>query len=196
MVTQTLCECGCGLVVERRFVKGHNRASPIQEGARFGRLGVLWESPNRAQRSRWYFCTCDCGALTEVMGKELRNGHTRSCGCLVRDINARLAAEKFTRHGHSPRGKRSPTYASWHAMINRCHTNPANRQWKNYGGRGISVCNRWRNSFADFLDDMGERPGGTTLDRIDPDGNYEPSNCRWATPTEQARTTRKAKSLA
>lgn len=94
------------------------------------------------------------------------------------------------RHGHNSRKGtgRSRTYVSWEQMWQRC-TNPKNTSWKNYGGRDISICWQWRD-FAAFLDDMGERPEGKTLDRINRDGNYEPGNCRWATPSEQARNRR------
>jgi len=87
-------------------------------------------------------------------------------------------------HGHA-KGNGSQTYNSWRGMVNRC-TKPAYHSWHRYGGRGIKICGRWRNSFADFLKDMGERPPGRTLDRKNPNGHYCPGNCRWATPKQQA----------
>lgn len=97
-------------------------------------------------------------------------------------------------HGHRGHGSgvRTPTYNTWRAMIYRC-TQKSHIAYKNYGGRGIKVCDEWR-KFSNFLRDMGERPQNKTLDRIDPNGNYEPSNCRWATPKQQARNKRKKKS--
>lgn len=117
-----------------------------------------------------------------VHGYTLRKGTSRSCGCLQKE----MASERRT-HGHS-RGKHwngTPTYLSWRAMKVRC-TYAKHQGWKNYGGRGIKVCDRWLNSFENFLADMKERPKGTTLDRYpDNNGNYEPGNCRWATPKQQ-----------
>jgi hypothetical protein len=93
-------------------------------------------------------------------------------------------------HGHRPASGRSPTYASWHAMITRC-ANPNTSGWEYYGGRGITVCDRWRD-FANFLADMGPRPEGLSIDRVNVNGNYEPGNCRWATASEQVANRRKA----
>ncbi|WP_199570603.1 hypothetical protein [Streptomyces murinus] len=118
-------------------------------------------------------CRCDCGNDHSLLFKEW--GRTQSCGCLRNE----RSAERLTRHGH----KSSPLYASWAQMIQRC-TNPDHKQWANYGGRGITVCERWLD-FPNFLADMGERPAGLTLDRIDNNRSYEPGNCRWADVSTQ-----------
>jgi hypothetical protein len=93
------------------------------------------------------------------------------------------------RHGHARAGKRSPTYHSWHTMLQRC-LNPKATDYALYGGRGVTVCARWQGSYEAFLTDMGPRPEGTSLDRVDPYGNYTPGNCRWATASEQRRNQR------
>jgi hypothetical protein len=155
-------------------------------GQRFERLVVLERAENnknnKCRGARWK-CSCDCGATTVVPAGSLRSGHTKSCGCFQRE----QVRERHTKHGHSSGGARqdSPTYMSWIAMKSRCF-NPNRKKYIEYGGRGITVCDRWKDSFANFLSDVGERPLGKTLDRYpNNDGNYEPSNTRWATSSEQ-----------
>lgn len=143
-------------------------------GQRFERLTVVSLAEMRNGRPRWA-CRCDCGAEVVVAGNHLKSGATRSCGCLQRE----LAAQRATTHGKS----RTRTYRIWDLMHSRC-TNPKNLRFKQYGGRGITVCESWR-TFEGFLADMGECPDGCSIDRIDPNGNYEPGNCRWATEAVQ-----------
>ncbi len=140
-------------------------------GKRFGSL-IIWE-----RRGKKCLCKCDCGKWTLPFLQNVLRGLTRSCGCMRGDL----------RHGHCRFGKVTRTYQAWHDMIGRCRE--SNKQtWKNYSGKGICVCERWRQSFEAFLRDMGECPFGLELDRFpNPSGNYEPGNCRWANRKEQMR---------
>lgn len=149
-------------------------------GRKFGRLTVIADAGFKKHRHFW-LCRCDCGNQKTVVHDHLRAGHIRSCGCLA--VERHKTAPLI--RGHSSHDKKSPTYRSWVAMVTRC-TNNRRKYWKNYGGRGIQVCDRWRR-FENFLADMGTRPENRSLDRYpNPDGNYEPSNCRWATRVQQA----------
>ena len=150
---------------------------------RFGRLIAL-KPTKRDQSGWWWLCICDCGKQTTVRGTVLRRNDTKSCGCSMHETKIKHGHHRRHNGRHTP----SPTYISWAGMLTRCR-NSKQRCYTNYGGRGITVCKRWL-TFKNFLADMGERPAGLTLDRINNDGNYEPKNCRWATLKEQRNNQR------
>lgn len=154
-------------------------------GRRFGRLTVASFHDQQNRHSRW-LCLCDCGTERIVLIDNLKSGNTISCGCVREEHNKRV----WTKHGHS--AANTPEYESWAAMRARCASRSNDRRGLDYGRRGITVCARW-NSFESFLEDMGPRLPGTSLDRIDVNGNYEPRNCRWATASEQVANRRSRK---
>ena len=145
-------------------------------GLRYGLWTVVDRAENRGIVPYWR-CRCDCGTEREVAGQSLRSGASRACGC--------------TRKGNLQHGKsKSPEYEAWSGMIRRCYS--LNREdYPRYGGRGITVCERWRESFENFYADMGPKPTPHhSIDRIDNDGTYAPDNCRWATVARQNRNRR------
>lgn len=160
-------------------------SSSLHEGQVCGRWTLIACDPAQTCRPsslRW-LCQCKCGTTKEVLSYSLKKGLSQSCGCLSKE----LTRQRGIKHGMT----RTPEYHAWRNMKYRC-CNPNHPEYKRYGARGILVCERWMNSFQDFIDDMGARPGDQySIDRVDNNGNYEPGNCRWTTLKQQNRNTRK-----
>lgn len=185
------CDCGNTVVVRQGNLRSgstkscgcHQRQSSSDKlidlrGQKFGRL-LITEFVGRIKGKTKWKAICDCGNETIVSTSDLRSNNTKSCGCYV--------LESRIKHGHSRNHKITPEYSVWISMKGRCY-NKNEKEYKYYGGRGIIVCDRWLERFDNFFDDMGVRPSKKhSIDRINNDGNYEPSNCRWATTKEQSR---------
>ena len=149
-------------------------------GQKYAKLTVLSQVGVNKSGEKMYECLCECGNIKVIRGNSIRRGLTTSCGC----YRSQYISNKNKSHEQCD----NPTYKSWTAMKSRC-LNPNTVAYQNYGGRGIKICDEWMD-FNNFLRDMGDKPKGKTLDRIDVNGNYEPSNCRWASVKEQNRNTR------
>jgi hypothetical protein len=182
----------CSWLVQRSHfrMREYKKAQDLT-GRRFGRL-VVSELVEIRQytgtRAYIWRCQCDCGAQSRVASGGLTQGRISSCGCWNREINRTL----HTKHGHCARRSTGETseYRSWRHMVERCE-NPSEKRYASYGGRGIKVCDRWKNNFSAFLADMGQKPSPKhSIDRKDNDLGYEPGNCRWATPKQQAHNRR------
>ncbi len=161
--------------------------SVIDVGQKFGRLTVV--EVVKGERNTRLRCSCECGGDVLALAYNVKNGNTASCGCLSRESKAargrvlgKSQGPRNSTHGLSS----TATYQAWISAKNRCY-NSAYKEFHRYGGRGIKMCARWLNSFQAFLDDMGIRPDGKTLERSESDGDYEPGNCVWATKEDQAQ---------
>lgn len=152
-------------------------------GLKFNRWDVVANAPSDKNNQSMFECRCECGAIRVILGTHLKSGKSRSCGCLKTEE----LIQRSLRHGYSRVGNISPIYSIWLAMKDRC-LNPNCHAYKYYGGRGIKICERWKNSFEDFLEDIGKRPSKNhSLDRYpNNDGDYEPGNVRWATKMQQS----------
>ena len=184
----------CGCYKRERQSEANRRFKPTP-GERFGRLTIVEEVQRASSGKRRFLCRCDCATEIVVFGFSLTSvtRPTKSCGCLQTEkaVEANVGNEYRLIHGDARNDNIAPEYKTWTGMIGRCE-NPNSTSFKYYGARGIKVCQRWRESYAAFLADMGKRPScDYSIDRFpNNDGDYEPRNCRWATDKEQNQNRR------
>lgn len=201
-----ICQCSCGSLKEvegnslRRGqttscgCKAKNKTQSLV-GKTFDRLTVKAVSNKRSNSGCvLYECVCFCGKTAFVDSPNLKKRRVKSCGCLVKDVVGALTKKRMTTHGATSNKIQSGSYISWLAMRRRC-LDPKFKDYPRYGGAGIEIYQPWINSFEKFLEDMGTRPEGYTLDRINTKGNYSPDNCRWSSPTQQMNNTTKNRIL-
>jgi hypothetical protein len=150
-------------------------------GMKFNKLTVLEQNATSESKKLHYRCACECGAFSIVDGAALRSGNTKSCGCRRKVVSS----DKAFKHGYVG----TKTYGVWESIKKRC-LDTKNRSYKDYGGRGITICDEWKDNFLSFLKDMGEAPEKCVIDRIDNEKSYEPGNCRWITQKENCRNKR------
>jgi len=185
-----ICECGNEKIIYGTSLKQGTSLSCrcLQKelidltNQKFGKLTVIKFLGDDEYGNKQWLCKCDCGVEKSILSGSFKRGLTKSCGCLHKEI----MKEVKTTHGYANKNNKSVEYLTWASMLDRCR-NKNNKSYKNYGGRGIEVCDRWTNSFENFLEDMGKRPSNKhSIDRINVNDNYEPNNCRWATTYEQS----------
>jgi hypothetical protein len=155
---------------------------------KFDRLTVLSRGDNTPSGKTTWNCVCECGNKVNREADSLRKKGIKSCGCFNKQSLSKIATERNTVHGQNKVGGRTGSHKSWSSMLQRCEKEN-HKSYKYYGGRGIKVCDRWK-KFENFFEDMGERPNGMSIDRIDSEKNYEPGNCKWSNRSEQQKNKR------